>query len=243
DFKDVVRASWNGERLRLWARDQFPDDSPDVRLALADLFWVYGIDHAGVRDEAVRIVAGGVDADTKRALGLDERGLARRAKVLDALVEKWRTPNAKPRARRMLARPEPFVLDEGACLVYPTSHGAVRNPYVSPRKEEWFYGLYPWEQDGWAAAIVLASRHRFETFARYLVAILRYDGTEPPGLVELTGLSILHSNTFRRTPSRRVHLVSTEKRHLQRMRVEIVGHVTVDAERAAAEFASELRTA
>src|SRR5262249_25676159 len=121
DFKDVVRAPWNGERLRLWARDQFPDDSPDVRLALADLFRVYRIDHAGVRDEAVRIVAGGVDADTKRALGLDERGLARRAKVLDALVEKWRTPNPKPRARRMLARPELFVLDEGACLVYPTS--------------------------------------------------------------------------------------------------------------------------
>jgi hypothetical protein len=241
DFKEMVRAPWDGDRLLGWARVQFPEEGTDVPLALADLFWTYGIDHAGVREDGLRIVADGVDLDAKRALGLDDRGLARRAKLLDSLAEKLQTPNPKPRARRMLAGPEPFVLEEGACLVYPTSQGRVRNPYVSPRKEESFYALHPGAPDGWAAAVVLARKHRFETFARYLIAILRNGGREAARLEDVPALSILHSNTFGRQPLRRVHLVSTARRHLERMRVEVVGRVEVAGARVAEEFAAELR--
>ena len=42
----------------------------DLRLALADLFWLYGIEHAGVRDDALRLVSSGADIETKRALGM-----------------------------------------------------------------------------------------------------------------------------------------------------------------------------
>ena len=247
DLKEVLRAPWDGERLLAWARAAFPaaadpaDTSyPDLRLALADQFWLYGIEHAETRDEALRIIEEGVDLDAKRALGMDERGLARRARLLAELAEKWRSPNPEPRRRRVLEKPEPFVLEIGDCIVYPTARGRVRNPYVSPRKEEWFYGRYPWEQDGWAAAIVLARRHRFDVFARYLVAILRWHESTPPARADFAGLSILRSGTFMPTPQRRVHLVSTSRQHLQRMRVEVVGRLEVDDARVESEFAGEL---
>src|SRR5512133_1291996 len=177
DFKAVVRAPWDGGRLLRWALYAFtaaadPGDSAysDLRLALADLFWLYGIMHSDVRDEALRLVSSGADIETKRALGMSDRDLARRARALQRLSEKWSAANAKPRRRRIHEQPERFVLDVGDCFAYPTAMGRVRNPYVSPAREQWFYGRYPWKQDGWAAAIVLARNHRFETFARYLVA-------------------------------------------------------------------------
>jgi hypothetical protein len=247
DLKEVLRAPWDGDRLLAWVVARFPaaanpaDTSyPDLRLALADQFWLYGIEHAETRDEALRIVEEDVDLDAKRALGLDERGLARRALYLAELADKWRSPNPSPRRRRMLEKPEPFVLETGDCLVYATARGRVRNPYVSPRKEESFYGRFPWEQDGWAAAIVLARLHRFDVFARYLVAILRWDGSAPASPADFAGLSILHSRTFM-PATRRVHLVSTSKQHLLRMRVEVVGRLDVDEEEVEAEFAPELR--
>jgi hypothetical protein len=139
----------------------------------------------------------------------------------------------------MLTVPEPFVLTEGDCLVYPTSTGRVRNPYVSPRKEDWFYGLYPWTHDGWAAAIVLACRHRFETFARYLIALFRYDDPTRPEPDQFGDLSILRSGTFMPNPLRRVHLVSTTRQHLERMRVEVIANLPVNTNRVAEEFEDE----
>jgi hypothetical protein len=141
----------------------------------------------------------------------------------------------------MLARPQPFVLGLGDCLTYPTSMGRVRNPYVTPQREASFYTTHRWQEDGRAAAIVLHRLHRFETFARYLIAILRHDGDEQPTTAAVAGMSILRSRTFAPEPMRRVHLVSTTRLHLRRMRVEVVGTLDVDVEAVEREFARELR--
>jgi hypothetical protein len=135
------------------------------------------------------------------------------------------------------------VLEVGDCLTYPTDTGRVRNPYVTRARDEWFYATYPWTEDGWAAAIVLARRHRFETFARYLVAVLRYEGQARPDLERFGTLDILHSKTFMPDPLRRVHLVSTKRLHLQRMRVEVIGTLAVAEDLVREAFAKELATA
>jgi len=193
-----------------------------------------------VREAGLELAASGRDLECKRRLGMSDRDLKRRAAVLDALAAKWRSANPKPRGRRMLGAPQPFLFEPGDCFVYPTSEGRVRNPYVSPAKEDWFYKTYPWERDGWAAAIVLHTVHRFETFARYLVAILRHDGESEPAIDLFPALSILHSNTFMTTPMRRVHLVSTTRVHLKRIGVTVVGNLQVNRKLVESTFAKEL---
>ena len=230
DFKQVVRAPWDGERLIAWAAALY-SDAIDVRLALADLFWRYGIDHRPTTDAALAIVEHGADLAEKRDLGMGEQDIGRRAKVLDALAVRWRSPNPRPWSRKLLAEPEPFVLEAGDCLVYPTSKGQSRNPYVGPGA-----AWYRWEPDGWGAAVVLGQHHRFDWFARYLVAVLRSDSTRPAEAAEFAGLSILNSIAFSNPPRRRVHVVSTSKLHLGRMCVEFVGRLPVDAEAVRADF-------
>jgi hypothetical protein len=248
DFREVVRAPWDGGRLLEWALETYPeagdaraDGYADLRLALADLFWLYGIEQHDVQEEALALVDDGGDLESKQALGMSDRDLKRRAVVLDGLAAKWRSTNPKPRGRQMLKAPQPFLLEPGDCLVYPTCEGRVRNPYVSTAKEEWYYKIQPWERDGWAAAIVLGRAHRFETFARYVIAILRSDGDVEPAIDVFPSLSILHSRTFGHEPMRRVHVVSTTRMHLRRMGVDIVGNLPVSESKVDAAFAEELK--
>ena len=243
DFREVVRAPWDGDRLLAWALEAYPQAGADIRLALADLFWTYGIERRDVAGTALALIDGGGDLESKKRLGMSDRDLRRRAAVLDELAAKWRGANPKPRDRRMLKGPQPFEVVPGDCFTYPTSEGRVRNPYVSPSREEPYYKLVPWEQDGWAAAFVLGCVHRFDTFARYLVAILRHDGGAQPALDVFPTLSILHSRTYAFEPVRRVHLVSTTRMHLKRMGVTVVGNLPVNARKVGKEFAQDLRRA
>ncbi|HWJ31201.1 MAG TPA: hypothetical protein VNR59_02570, partial [Gaiellaceae bacterium] len=161
DFREVVRAPWDGDRLLAWALEAYPQAGADIRLALADLFWTYGIERRDVAGTALALIDGGGDLESKKRLGMSDRDLRRRAAVLDELAAKWRGANPKPRDRRMLKGPQPFEIAPGDCFTYPTSEGRVRNPYVSPAKEERYYKSFPWQQDGWAAAVVLGCVHRF----------------------------------------------------------------------------------
>jgi hypothetical protein len=247
DFETVARAPWDGERLLAWILERYPaagdpsdPEYTDVRLAAADLFWRYGIDHAPTVETARAIVADGLDLAAKRTLGMTERIIARRVAVLRDLADRLQRPNASPKPRRMFDGPEAFVMDAGDVLVYPTSKGDPRNPYVGPRKEERFYAMHPWEQDGWAMAIVLLRYHRYDVFARYVVALLRVDPASKPSMERLASRTIMHAARFAvYEPRRRVHKVSTSRQHLERMRVEVIGHVALRAEAVAADFAPD----
>jgi hypothetical protein len=137
EFNVVVRAPWDGDQLLVWATSNYPsaadpsdDECSDLRLVLVHLVWTCGIDHQPTLATAQRIIADGVDLEAKRTLGMAERDLRKRSTVLNTLADKLRTSNPKPRARRILRKPEPFVFGVGDCFVYPTSHGEPRNPYV-----------------------------------------------------------------------------------------------------------------
>lgn len=243
DFRNAVRAPWDGERLLAWALEKYPEGTgstdeeySNIRLVLADLFWTYGIDHPATFDLAFSIVADGVDLAAKQALGMSDRDLARRAKVLGALVEKWRTPNPKPRSRRMVTEPEPFVLNAGDCVLVPTSAGHPRNPYVTPGKEESYYARYPWNADGWAAIAVLARYHRYGVFARYLACELRKDPEIKPPFADFPSMSIRSTASVSGRVWRRLYPVSTTKQHLARMRVEVVGTLAIDQRVISHEF-------
>jgi hypothetical protein len=245
DFKDVARAPWDGARLLTWALERYPsasspadEDYTVVRLVLADLFWLYAIDHPPTMEAARRIIAEGHDLAAMRALGMSERDLKRRAGMLDALEARWQTPNPNPRPRRILAQPEPFVLEVGECLTYPLRDGKPYNPYVGPTREVRFYGG-PWTPDGWGAACVLARWHQYDVFARYLTAVLRYDTPTKPTLADFPPLSILSYRSVHGRGYRTIRAASTSRQHLARMRVESVGRVAVKPAAVAAEFSPD----
>jgi hypothetical protein len=142
DLKYIVRARWNADEIRTWAAAKYPaldhpadSEQTDMVLVLADQFWGYGIDHEQTFERAREIVSSAADLERKRDLGMGDRDLARQAKVLEELVARWARPNEKPRRRRILLKPEPFVFEVGDCFAYPTSDGTPRNPYVSAKRE------------------------------------------------------------------------------------------------------------
>jgi hypothetical protein len=249
DFRSVVRAPWDGARLLEWALAKYPaaadpsdTDFTDLRLAFADLLWTYGIEHPPAFDLARAVITGGADLAAKRSLGMDDRALARRAKLLDGLRDRWAAPNPKPRARKILARPEAFVLEAGDCLVYPLSKGEARNPYVGPRQAERFFAMHPWTADGWGASIVLARYLKYETFARYIIAVLASDPAVKPEASAFVSLSIINVRSLQKPPvMRRVHAFTTSAVHLERMQVQVVGRLRVDDEKVAAEFSPNIR--
>jgi hypothetical protein len=254
DLKRIVRAPLDGEEIRAWALDKYPSlgspaapEHTDLCLVLADQYWTYGIKHAEVFRTASEIIAGGDDLAVKRELGLGEADLARRARVLSQLAAKWARPNPRPTVRRVRAKPEPFVLEVGDCLAYPTSDGRPRNPYVTAKREAEYYGAYPWRQDGWGAAIVLSRSHHHIVFARYVVAWLALPTDERPTLEAVVKASMRRFDAIsfvrsedgyrdRASPQPYVFTVTTSRSHLARMRVEVIGRVKIDGRRVAAAF-------
>lgn len=242
DFKTIARAPWDGARILDYLLQRFPagtdprdDDYTDVNLAIADLFWQYGIKHQDAFERAGKIVDDGDDLEAKRILGMAEAELNERRKVLEELRDKWRKPNPKPRLRRMLIAAEPFLFEAGACLVYPTSQGQVINPYVTEKSRTAFDASNPWRQDGWGTAIILRTYRRYDVFARYLVAILDYAGSFKPELAEFRGFNILHASTDD-GPAMRAHCVRTSAQQMKRMRVQTAGRMDVYADRIARHF-------
>lgn len=243
DFRQVVRAPWDGERLSRWALSAYPGaadrtdaDYTDLRLALADLFWTYGIDHRPTIDVARKVIREGIDLAAKRTLGMSEPDLRRRASVLAGLGERLRWANPAPRPRRILDQPEPFLLEAGDCLSYPLTNGKLRNPYVKPRDAAAYDDRYPWEPNGWGAALVMGRFRKLEVLARYVVAILATDPAAKVSLVDVPRLSIVHQQVHGGGQRRLVHGVAVSRLHLRRMQVEVIGRLTVDADGVAREL-------
>jgi hypothetical protein len=247
DFQAIVRAPWDGARLVDYLLAKFPagadptdEDYTDVNLAIADLLWQYGIRHPPAFKRAERIVDDGDDIEVKRLLGMAEAELNKRRKILEELREKWKSPNPRPRLRRMLIAPEPFLFEAGDCLFYPTSRGAIANPYVGSKSRGAYEALYKWQQDGWGTAIVLRTFRRHDVFARYLVAILDYAERDKPSLDIYPTLNILHTNASMfdkdAEPEMRIHSVHASSRVIKGMRVGVAGRVAVNSDVIAADF-------
>jgi hypothetical protein len=239
----VVRAPWDGSQILAWAVSAYPEagneadsDYTTFRLVLADLFWTYGIEHPDLFESANQIVVSGKDLASKRQLGMRERDIERRSKILDSLIAKWQERNPRPRPRQIRRQPEPFVLEAGDCLVYPTSSGRLRNPYVGPSIEEKFYAMHGWEQDGWGAAMIVRVYRKYEVFARYVAAILDWQQSGKPTFSDFPALSILHTSNFQLSDRRRAFPFTTSRVHLKRMQIEVVGRLRLIAKKAENDF-------
>jgi len=155
------------------------ESEADVWLALADILHQHALDHSPTMIHAKRLIEDGTDLAIKRDLGMSERDLAKREKVLAETLDRWSKPHPKPKKRKKAPAPEPFLLEVGDVWAYPTMHHAARPFHV---KDIDLSGFVP---DGWGAFAVADRWHANGHRACYLFVLVIPDGTTQPTLEQV----------------------------------------------------------
>lgn len=138
-------------------------------LVLADQFEKRGVVSAEVRGKALEIIGDGQDLRVHKELGLTGAALRKRAATLDDLRQRILAgPNASL-PRKVLRKPQPFLLEEGGLYIYPTLRGLPINPYLGPAH----FDRAAWRPDGYGAILVAERGRAFDYLAWYrpLVAV------------------------------------------------------------------------
>jgi hypothetical protein len=116
------------------AENPSDQDYSSFWLVLADQFSERGLDSRNVHDKALEIIDSGRDVAMKAKLGMKPNDLAKRTKVLNELRDRLINPTiSKP--RKTMKQPQPYIMDAGDALVYPTWSGHSINPYIARNKQ------------------------------------------------------------------------------------------------------------
>jgi hypothetical protein len=212
------------------ARDPEDEDHTTFWLVLADQFARHGLTAEGVTETALRIIDADQDLDMQRRLGQNAKGLEKRRDVLAAVRARIVNP-PKPSKRSVLREPQPFVMDVGEALAYPTCGGACRNPY-DVRDRLRIYGPgggQPWTQDGWGAMAIVERGLTLGFFAWYRAIVIRIASESLPDLEAL------------RLEEWRLALPGTcSPNHFRRIGFTRIGDIPVDVSRLHEQY-PELR--
>jgi hypothetical protein len=187
---------------------------------------------------AVDIIDTRRDLAGKRALGMGERDLARRARLLDDLRRKWAQPHPRPLTRRVQSRPDAFVFDVGDCVAYPVaSDGGAINPYFARAEAD-----PRWKPAGVGALAVLARGHRHRVFAWYGVARLSLEGAEKPALAQCAAAMIEAESSpladrLGEKPRLCVYGSRLTPLHARKMRFDVIGRLPLDDRAIREDFA------
>lgn len=190
-------------------------------LTLADQFVKRGIDCRTVRERALAIIDDGTDLAIMARLGMAEKDLAKRRKMLSKLRDELAAPvEVKPRA--VLKAPQPLLMKLGEVLAYPMSNGYCINPYF-PSKDR----MRPvWQQDSWGACVIVELGLAFDFLAWYRPIIVERAFAEKPALVDLAERRIWY----------RERAGTCSKSHYARLELQVIGAVPLDPDRLAHAF-------
>lgn len=240
-FKEFVRLPFSEEELIEALLEKYPtgndhedEEFTDFWLTVADMFHAYGFQGPEVFERARAIVETGADLDMKRDLEMEESDLRKRAKVLEQLAEKWRTPNPKPRKRNVMKAPEDFLYEAGDCVVHPTELGNGAPAYMSSKEIDNLF-----RPDGWGAFVVLATARRYGYWACYLVAKLHLEAKTKPSLETCRDAVIGALDLKLRDiePDALVKTVTISKAEAKKLRLEVAGRFDLNQDALKETFA------
>jgi hypothetical protein len=220
-------------------RDRRDEEYADLWLALADQLHAHAVSAPRVLATAGAIIDDGLDLEAKRALGMAERDLAKRAKLLAELRVKWAKPHPKPVTRKVQGRPDAFVFDVGDCVAYPVSAaGATINPYFAKAEDD-----PRWKEAGFGAMAVLARSHRLGVFAWYAVARLSLEAKAKPALADCARAMIEAENALieermGEKPRLAVFAARLTPLFAKKMRFAVVGRLEPNATTIRADLAA-----
>jgi len=206
--------------------DKNDEDYADLWLALADQFHSHGVAAPKALATAHAIVDSGLDLKMKRTLGMSERDLNKRAKVLTELRVKWRKPHPKPVKRKVQAAPDAFVFDIGDCAIFPVKEtGKTINPYFAKAESD-----PDWRHDGYGAMGVLARGHYLGIFAWYGFARLNLFDPRKPTLDACATAAVEAQTTILdqrmgEKPQLCIFMSRLTPAFARRMRLEVVGRL------------------
>jgi hypothetical protein len=183
----VARLPLDGSRLLEIVRQTEPDAAGDPNsedhttfwLVAADQFVRRGIECAPAVEKALSIIDSGSDIAAMRDLGMTTPNLRKRSAKLSELRERL-AQGIVARRRHTLAKPQRYTMEVGDVLAYPASRGQPINPYAADSKK-----LLRWEQDGWAAMLVVRNGRAFDYLAWYSIAVVKSEFPEKPTLGDL----------------------------------------------------------
>jgi hypothetical protein len=196
------------------------EDHTTFWLVVADQFARRGIASARAREAALRIIDSGQDVEMQRKLGQGEPGLRKRQRMLAELRDRLVAPPIAKK-RETISKPQPYLMDVGDALVYPTCGGDCWNPYTTRPDQLRIHGPgggQPWHQDGWGAMVIVERGRAFDFFAWYRPVVMR------TGTVDKPDLETLSAGEWH------LELPGTcSPIHFRRMQIEKVGSFPIDA--------------
>ena len=198
------------------------EDHTTFWLIVADQFSKRGIVCDLVREKALEIIDEDSDLHLLHNLGMKDADLRRRGKMLQELRARI-APALAFKARPVLKKPQPLLMDVGDVFVYPTSNGKNINPYLASIRT---VDSRPWIPDGWGAAIILDCGRAFEFLSWYRPLTLAEARNEKPKLDWLRGNVVW-----------RLELPGTcSANHFRRLEFEKIGSLSFDPEKVAKLF-------
>jgi hypothetical protein len=187
-IRAVARLPYDGDKLLEILCETEPgaanslddEDHSTFWLVTADQFAKRGVVSERARERASTIIDNGSDIAMLEKLGMDPAGLRKRSKVLEELRARIAAP-ASGKPRSVLKKPQPYLMDVGDVLIYPTCEGKCINPYFASKERD-----RGWKgQDGWSAMVIVDRGRAFEFLVWYRPLTLALAMRDKPTLVAL----------------------------------------------------------
>ncbi len=216
---------------------------PDVATNLQDadhfVFWLVVADQLckrGIRSEralrkALQIIDSDQDLNMLKVLGMGDKDLLKRKKVLlelknellaaQALHSENADKNGSTKVRTVLKEPQAFLMDRGDVLVYPTCRGVCINSYCKFKED-----MPGWVQDSWGVAVIVDLGRAFEFLAWYRPVTTSIVFSERPNIEQV----ISSKDLLLRNPG------TCSKTHFKKMELEKIGNLSIDSGRLSRLF-------
>jgi hypothetical protein len=163
------------------ANDPTDPDHTVFWLVVADQFAKRSIDSPGARERALNIIRDGTDLAAMKALGMDDKSLAKRRAMLEEVRARIDAPPRSDTPRAVLKAPQKLLLEVGDVVAYPICKQAPLNPYAGKDSPL----LKDWHQEGWGAFVLAERGLQYDYLAWYRPLVICEPLQQGPTLPEL----------------------------------------------------------
>ena len=209
------------------AQNKADEDYTTFWLVLADQLAKRGIVATRARDLAISIIDTDADLASMERRGALASDLKKRAAILQKLRVHLETAQPATKPRVVLKKPQPYLMEIGDVIRYPTSGGKPINPYASPAQLAKPGGPLSFNHDGYGAFVVIDAGRAFDFLAWYRAVRMGTAMGDAPAADMVLNEELLWVLGLGGTCS---------AAHFKRMRLEKIGAVRVDRSKLLGAF-------